>query len=73
MSKQIPLIEGNEAHNKVAIATMAFDRILEDAPTVDIGWARDTAMKMAGIELFTNDYSNFHEQAMKIIIDRGLV
>ena len=73
MSKQIPLIEGNELHNQVAIATMAFDRILEDTPSIDIAWARDAAMRIAGFNVFAPAYSNFHEQAMKILIDRGIV
>jgi hypothetical protein len=71
MSKQIPLIEGNELHNQVAIATMAFDRILEDSPSVDIALARDAALQIAKIRVLSKAYSTFHEQAMKIIIARG--
>ena len=73
MAKQIPLIEGNELHNQVATATMVFDRILEDAPGIQIAQARDMALKLSGIKLFTKAYANFHEQAMKILVDRNLV
>lgn len=68
----IPLIDGNALHNKVATATNAFERILTDAPNVDIGWARDAALRIADIKLWrdTNAFANFTRQALRILANR---
>ena len=69
MNEIIRLIEGNTIHNQVAIATMAFDRILHDAPAIDVGWARDTAMRIASIKPLRDStaYANFCGQALRIL------